>query len=517
MNNLIKSDAIMNNLIKSDAIFAQQNKGLSKKSWDLKLLLMLSMLSILLIFPVAAREVLFDFSDPKDDDKGPGYYVYPEWEVFNDGCFDMRRFRVVRDGDFIIFETTFEGEVIRYWREGSDRWTGDNGWILQNIDIYIDTDRVPGSGQKLTIPGRNVELKNDSFWEKMVLISPQRKEPTLERLKNRSENIEIQKLVENKNIIIPNFYTLKKYQIIAKVDIKEIGIPQPWWGWQVMISGNDKQETNISFYTRRVSSFKDRYSFGGGSDYNGDPNVIDILSDSKETQYSQLKNYISHPDSKKNSFASVSALSVKNRPNKTNEFELPKKDYLAVLNKIRKNAYLRKEKEPQEFMDISAPSPENANNTFTASKEQKEARNIETRIIESNNSESNNTETGNIETGNIDIDNLYGRSGKSSDGKMNNQTITPRNPEIQQAGSPVIQQKLTCQKQMYSILNAARDYHEKNPQDSNITLLDIIYAGYFKDKIECPSGGKYAIYGEENNEIKVRCFNPGGIEHGSVP
>lgn len=494
----------------------------SQKSWDIKLLLLLSLLGILLVVPAMGREVLFDFSDAKDDDKGPGYYIYPEWEVFNDGCFDMRRFRVIKEDKFIVFEITFEGEIIRNWREGSDRWTGDNGWILQNIDIYIDTDRKKFSGQKITIPGRNILFNEDSYWEKMVLIAPQRKTSTLENLKNRSENTELQKLVENNSILVPGFFSLKKYQIIAKIDIKDLGNPEPWWGWQVLVSGNDQQETNISFHTRRVSSFKDRYSFGGGSDYNGDPNVLDILSESKEMQNSWLKNYVSHPDSKKNRYAVIGNLSMKNRPVEKNEFELPKKDYMAILEKIRQGA-MGGNKKQQEHQDIGQ-------NDFTM-KPFDTAKHPEQNVVKQSNpvlsgqnsiSENqqavNRTKTDNSDQI-IDIDSLYGRV-KEKKSQMNQESTSftsNKNSMSKVSDSTVIKNKKACQRQMYTILNAARDYHKHNPQDSNITLLDLIYGGYFKEKISCPSGGKYAIYGEENNEIKVRCFNPGGVEHGSVP
>ncbi|MCK5687324.1 hypothetical protein KAJ27_24525, partial [bacterium] len=47
-----------------------------------------------------------------------------------------------------------------------------------------------------------------------------------------------------------------------------------------------------------------------------------------------------------------------------------------------------------------------------------------------------------------------------------------------------------------------------------ITILDLLYEGYLKKDPTCPSGGRYAIYGESSGALKVRCFNPTGIEHG---
>ena len=38
----------------------------------------------------------------------------------------------------------------------------NHGLFLQNIDIYIDQDGVPRSGETQTIPGRNAEIAIDS-------------------------------------------------------------------------------------------------------------------------------------------------------------------------------------------------------------------------------------------------------------------------------------------------------------------------------------------------------------------
>jgi hypothetical protein len=41
-----------------------------------------------------------------------------------------------------------------------------------NLDIYIDTDRVPGSGATNTLPGRKAEIDPKFAWERMISLTP---------------------------------------------------------------------------------------------------------------------------------------------------------------------------------------------------------------------------------------------------------------------------------------------------------------------------------------------------------
>ena len=46
------------------------------------------------------------------------------------------------------------------------------GFYAFNLDIYVDTDRVAGSGNTITLPGRGARIDAASAWEKAVLLTP---------------------------------------------------------------------------------------------------------------------------------------------------------------------------------------------------------------------------------------------------------------------------------------------------------------------------------------------------------
>ena len=46
------------------------------------------------------------------------------------------------------------------------------GFYNLNLDIYIDTDRVPGSGGVTMLPGRLAEIDPATAWEKAIILTP---------------------------------------------------------------------------------------------------------------------------------------------------------------------------------------------------------------------------------------------------------------------------------------------------------------------------------------------------------
>jgi hypothetical protein len=47
-----------------------------------------------------------------------------------------------------------------------------HGFYTMNIDVYIDTDRVPGSGNTSLLPGRLATVDEQHSWEKAVCLTP---------------------------------------------------------------------------------------------------------------------------------------------------------------------------------------------------------------------------------------------------------------------------------------------------------------------------------------------------------
>ncbi len=122
---------------------------------------------------------LLDLADPAGDDDGDGSLVYPRDSAFGSGDLDLRSLRMWADGADLRFEATFASPVrdpagVRSDTPGSEDLAqfARRGFYAFNIDIYIDTDRIAGSGNTVTLPGRRARLDPGSAWEKAVVLTP---------------------------------------------------------------------------------------------------------------------------------------------------------------------------------------------------------------------------------------------------------------------------------------------------------------------------------------------------------
>lgn len=128
----------------------------------------------------SAEEKLFVLSDPEKDDHGAGDLRYPVRSQ-NDlipGHLDILTFSARNTPDGTYFEVTFARAPQKTERRPID----DGGTMLTdvaklgfytfNVDIYIDTDGKPGSGNTRMLPGRNAEVDPASGWERAVCLTP---------------------------------------------------------------------------------------------------------------------------------------------------------------------------------------------------------------------------------------------------------------------------------------------------------------------------------------------------------
>ena len=122
---------------------------------------------------------LLSISDPEGDDVGDGSLVYPRDSAFAAGDLDLRLLRVFADGNNLRFEATMRNNIRH---PGTARGPGmgsedlsvfaRRGFYAFNIDIYVDTDRVPGSGNTVSLPGRRATIDAAHAWEKVILLTP---------------------------------------------------------------------------------------------------------------------------------------------------------------------------------------------------------------------------------------------------------------------------------------------------------------------------------------------------------
>ena len=228
----------------------------------------------------------FTMTDPVGDDNGPGTYVYPTDAVYKPGSFDITEFKVVPAGDTVEFHVSVNARIEDPW--DSQAW-GGNGFSIQMAFIHIDTDHIKGSGVRDGLPGTNVRFAEDEAWDKVVIISPQ----GATRVNSEID----QKCPQWKSrIIVPRITRASGRTLIAVVDAAALGgPPQASWGYQVLMQSNEGFPDKGDLLTRKVNEYEGQHRFGGGTDYNNDPHVLDILvppgGDAAQKQHEILAKY----------------------------------------------------------------------------------------------------------------------------------------------------------------------------------------------------------------------------------
>lgn len=141
-----------------------------------------SSLAALLLLPLAVLAQptpLLSIDDPAGDDTGDGSLVYPRDSGYEPGDLDLRSLRVFADGNALRFEATFANPVrdpatVRGSGMGSEDLSvfARRGFYAFNLDIYLDTDRLAGSGNTVTLPGRRASFDAAHGWEKAIVLTP---------------------------------------------------------------------------------------------------------------------------------------------------------------------------------------------------------------------------------------------------------------------------------------------------------------------------------------------------------
>ena len=137
-------------------------------------------LLIALVLPMhcICAQTLATINDPADDDFGAGTLKYPQRADFQTGDLDLLQLKISRDEEGFWFEASFKNMI----RDpaGVPNAVGAEslanfarkGFYQFNLDVYIDTDRVTGSGNTVTVPGRQVRIDPAYAWEKAVILTP---------------------------------------------------------------------------------------------------------------------------------------------------------------------------------------------------------------------------------------------------------------------------------------------------------------------------------------------------------
>lgn len=236
---------------------------------------------------LSAQEV--SFKDPTGDDKGPGNYTYPTDTVYKPGSFDLTGLDVRQKGDKVDFVVTTNSSLEDPWRMGT-------GFSVQMVFVYIDKDGKEGSGSTDGLAGTNVKFAPADAWDKVVILSPQ----GASRVKTE---VETKAAAVKDNVVVPGRVKGSGRALSATVDLAALGGGDPsQWGYQVVMQSNEGFPASTDLLTRKVNEYEGQHRFGGGSDTDCDPHVMDVLAgagkgDASEAQaqYDMLK-YECGPD-----------------------------------------------------------------------------------------------------------------------------------------------------------------------------------------------------------------------------
>jgi hypothetical protein len=221
-------------------------------------------LALLILFmPVLAQKEI-TFKDPQGDDNGSGNFVYPTDPVYKPGSFDITDFTVIDKGATVELTVGVGAGLENPWNMAS-------GFSVQEAFVFIDMDGKTGSGHKLALPGLNAEFLPCCYWEKAVILSPQPTSRVKTEVKMKGGDME-------RDIIIPLSVAPHGKSFTAIIKKEDLGSDvSADWGFQVLLTSNEGFPEANSILVRKLNEYEGQHRFGGGSDYDGDPNFLDML------------------------------------------------------------------------------------------------------------------------------------------------------------------------------------------------------------------------------------------------
>jgi len=218
-------------------------------------------------------EVIYSVDDPKNDDYGPGSYVYPiDSENFPKGAFDITRFEVYYAQDFIGFRITFQ-------TLGPNIYNMSYGFSLQNVYIIIDAKE--GEGETSLGEGPRVTVSEEHAWDILIRVHGDGSDVTF------YENPYAE--------VIPTVWS-EENSINVALKVKDI--PEdyltglPLWKYQVIVGGYDPNERDL---WRDVDVYPGFWVFGGADpeaySLGIAPKVLDMIAPPWAPQEVELSSY----------------------------------------------------------------------------------------------------------------------------------------------------------------------------------------------------------------------------------
>ncbi|MCU0968051.1 MAG: hypothetical protein MUF03_04375 [Rubrivivax sp.] len=247
-------------------------------------------LASLLALASAASAQTVTFSDPRGDDKGPGNYTYPTDGVYKAGSFDLTKLTVTQSNTDVNFQVEVASNL-------EDPWGMGVGFAVQMIFVFIDTG--PG-GHTETPPGLNVKFAPGNEWDKVVVLSPQKKARVTAEAESKAPKFA-------KDIVVPNLTRGRGRVISGAVPSTELRAAQgdvEKWRYQVVVQSNEGFPAATDFLTRKVNEYEGQHRWGGGNDGDCDPHVLDVI-DGPDAKQAEMLAYKCGADGKSEQMATL--------------------------------------------------------------------------------------------------------------------------------------------------------------------------------------------------------------------
>ncbi len=232
---------------------------------------------------ISPEVVLLSIPDTLGDETGDGDYSYPLASDFapHKGLWDIVSTEISATEYDLIFRLEFA--------EMTNVWHMRQGFCHEIIQIYIDQDRISGSGNLEMLPGANAEVTPDFAWEVAVSATGDAIFVQKETGEKLSAGCEASGNEET-----------KKIEIIASKSL--VGSDVADYGYVIVVGSQD------GFGTGKFRDVDDEpgvWTLGGGAAPNAadgkdyDPGIIDaVLSEEDESKQSTIISSYSVPEKK---------------------------------------------------------------------------------------------------------------------------------------------------------------------------------------------------------------------------
>jgi glucoamylase len=225
------------------------------------------------VHDVVNGTLLFDATDPNNDDNGPGNYAYPTASDFHPGAYDLQDFQVYDTGSTVTFRVRT--------RDLSPTFGSSIG--AQLVDVYVHEPSASPTSTAASFPQRNYTIAATDAWNRLIEV-----QGFGQRFIDPSANT-----VGTVNNIKGN--AVSRY-ITFTVDKSALGgTPTSGWAFTVTLTGQDGFSPDQA---RSFAPTPQPYQFGVCAtastdphctvDPNTVPKVLDTITPSGVTQSTEL-------------------------------------------------------------------------------------------------------------------------------------------------------------------------------------------------------------------------------------